>query len=147
MYHIGRYEHNPFLEWLSQKAVLNQNENEKLGTLNVSKNSIVINWGQAEQFNCQKSNIKEVTVQFAYKEKKLKAMKTRHFEEMPYGFGNEKHLDCYPWDVSINITMKFERFLTNAMGCTCLVHSPICDIICNTILCLSMWYLRLPTGM
>ena len=115
MYHIGRYEHNPFLEWLSQKAVLNQNENEKLGTLNVSKNSIVINWGQAEQFNCQKSNIKEVTVQFAYKEKKLKAMKMRHFEEMPYGFGKEKHLDCYPWDVSINITMKFERFLTNTM--------------------------------
>ena len=99
MYHIGRNEHNPFLEGLSQKALLNRKKNDTLGTFNISKNSIVVNWGLAKQFKCKRTNIKEVRIQFFHKEKKLERMVMRQFEEMYFELANENHLECYPWNL------------------------------------------------
>ena len=105
MYHIGRNEHNPFLEGLSQKALLNRKKNDTLGTFNISKNSIVVNWGLAKQFKCKRTNIKEVRIQFFHKEKKLERMVMRQFEEMYFELANENHLECYPWNLlkSLNL--------------------------------------------
>ena len=59
MFKLGTYSHNPLKEWLRA------HEKENYPTFTVERNSVSVDWGLAEQFNCNSSffNINSMVIE------------------------------------------------------------------------------------
>ena len=112
VFNLGTYAHNPVKDWLRARI------KEEYPAFKLGSNSVSVDWGLAETFNCNLNSFKIKSIQLELKHEVMRLSETQiqMNKLIPTQFKNLQSrnvtdLRCFSWKIDISLTTEMLKFL------------------------------------